>query len=115
MDKFEQNMNGKSFKLVRCKDASVAVLGADIITVCTACKAHVDVIKNEWINLGVHINALGGDTIGKTELQVNILPRCRVVVEYFDQSFIEGEIQRFNKKEAKKLVYAELYELVNGS
>ncbi len=115
MDKFEKNMVGKSFNLVRCNNAQEAIIGADIITVCTACKAHVDVIKNDWISAGVHINALGGDTVGKTELELSILPRCRIVIEYFDQSFVEGEIQRLNKKDAKKLVYAELHELVNGS
>ncbi len=115
MDKFEKNMKSRGLKLVRCKDAQEATLGADIITVCTACKAHVDVIKNEWVNAGVHINALGGDTAGKTELELAILPRSQVVVEYFDQSLVEGEIQRLGKKEAKKLVYGELYELVNSS
>ena len=49
-----------------------AVRGADIITTCTACKAYVDVLKNSWIKSGVHINALGGDTIGKTELEFSI-------------------------------------------
>lgn len=115
MDKFEKNMNNIGIKIVRCHDAEEAVSGADIITTITACKANVDVVKDKWVKAGVHINALGGDTIGKTELELSILPRCRVVVEYFDQSFIEGEIQRMNHEEAKKLVYAELYELVNGS
>lgn len=114
MNKFEKNMKHASVKLVRCKTAKEAVQGADIVTVVTACKAHVDVIKNEWITEGMHINALGGDTVGKTELEVSILPRCRIVVEYFDQSFIEGEIQRFSRREAKKLVYAQMNELVTG-
>lgn len=112
--KFEKNMKDKPFTMTRCKDTKEAVEGADIITVCTACKAYVDVIKNDWVDSGVHINALGGDTIGKTELELCILPRCRIVVEYFDQSFVEGEIQRLSKEEAKKLVYAEMHELVAG-
>lgn len=115
MDKFEKNMSNRGLRLVGCKNAKEAIKGADIITVCTACKAHVNVIKNEWVKAGVHINALGGDTIGKTELELAILPRSRLVVEYFDQSLIEGEIQRLSKEKAKKLVCAELYELVNGS
>jgi len=115
MDKFEKNMNDRHLKLVRCKDAQETVNGADIITVCTASKAHVAVIKNDWVKPGMHINALGGDTIGKTELESGILPRCRIVVEYFDQCFIEGEIQHLNRDKAKKLVRAELHELVNGS
>jgi ornithine cyclodeaminase len=114
MDKFEKNMSKTSLQLIRCKSVAEAVAGADIITVCTACKAHVTVINTEWVNAGVHINALGGDTIGKTELDAAILPRSRIVVEYFEQAFVEGEIQRFSRKEAKKMVHAQMYELITG-
>ncbi len=114
MDKFEKNMKKSGLRLTRCKNAKEAVRSADIITVVTACRANVDVIKNAWVTEGMHINALGGDTVDKTELEKSILTRSRVVVEYFDQSFIEGEIQKFSEKEARKLVYAELFELVTG-
>ncbi len=114
MDKFQKNMAHPSLALTRCKSAQEAVQGSDIITVVTACKAHVDVVKNDWIRDGMHINALGGDTVGKTELELSILPRSKIVVEYFDQSFVEGEIQRVSLKQAKKLVFAELRELVSG-
>jgi ornithine cyclodeaminase len=114
MDKFEKNMAGSSFKLVRCNSAEEAVRGADIITTCTACRAQIDVFKNDWIQDGVHINALGGDTVGKTELGSGILSRCKIVVEYLEQCVIEGEIQRFSKEEVKEKVYAELHELING-
>ncbi len=114
MEKFHKNMSGKGLKLTACKDAEEAVYRADIITVCTACKAHVDVIKNDWVKSGTHINGIGGDCPGKTELEVSILPRCKIMVEYFEQSLIEGEIQRYTREKAKKLVYAEFHELVNG-
>lgn len=112
MDKFEKNMRNSAFTLVRCESAKEAVCGADIITVCTACKANVDVIKNDWVVSGVHINALGGDTIGKTELELSILLRSKIVVEYFEQSIIEGEIQRLDVSQAKRMVYAELHEII---
>lgn len=115
MNKFEKNMINQPFKLVRCQSARKAVMGADIITVCIAAKKHSNVIKNKWIEDGVHINGLGGDTVGKTELEKSILSRCRIIVEYFEQSLVEGEIQRLSKQKAKKLVQAELYELINGS
>lgn len=115
MDKFERNISESGLTLTRCVSTEEAVKEADIITVCTACKMHVDVIKSEWIKPGVHINGLGGDCPGKTELELSILPRSRVVVEYFEQSFIEGEIQRYDREEAEERVYAELYELVNGT
>lgn len=115
MDKFEKNLKGSVFKLVRCKNIKEAVKEADIITTCTACKAHVDVIKNSWITSGVHINGIGGDTVGKTELEFSILSRSKIVVEYFNQCVIEGEIQRLTRKEAKERVHAELHELITGA
>lgn len=114
MDKFEKNMKSAKVRLVRCKSAKEAVENADIITVVTACKANVHVIENAWLKTGVHINALGGDTVGKTELEKSIVSRSRVVVEYFDQSFVEGEIQKFTIDAARKIVYAEMHELVAG-
>lgn len=112
MDRFENNMKEYDIKLTRAKDHQEAVLGADIITVCTACKKHGNVIKDKWIKEGVHINGLGGDCPGKTELEISILNRTKTVVEYFEQSLIEGEIQRFSESEAKEKVYAELWELI---
>lgn len=112
MRRFEKNMQAYDFELVPCSSSQEAVQSADIVTVCTACKAHAVVIENDWIDLGVHINALGGDCPGKTELDKNILSRAKVVVEFFDQSFIEGEIQRFTKDQAKTIVYGELWELI---
>lgn len=114
MQKFAANLKNCAFKLTACKNAREAVKSADIITTCTACKAHVDVIKNDWLKAGMHINALGGDCPGKTELEFSILKRSRIVVEYFEQSCAEGEIQRFSLKQAKKAVCAEMHELVNG-
>ena len=43
---------------------------------------------------GVHINAVGGDCPGKTELHADILTQAKVFVEYAPQSRIEGEIQQ---------------------
>jgi ornithine cyclodeaminase len=43
---------------------------------------------------GVHINAVGGDCPGKTELDAQILERAEVFVEYPPQTRIEGEIQQ---------------------
>ncbi len=114
MDKYEHNISALGIKFIRCHDAEEATKGADIITTCTACKANVDVIKDSWVHEGVHINALGGDTIGKTELELNILDRCRIVVEYFEQAYVEGEIQRLSKDRAEELAYRELFQLMQG-
>jgi ornithine cyclodeaminase len=72
------------------------------------------VILDKWIKPGVHINGLGGDCPGKTEFELPILARGKIVVEYIPQSTIEGEIQRLSLDEIKKMVYAEYWELVTG-
>jgi len=114
MQRFEKNMRNYGFELIPCSNNEEAVSHADIVTVCTACKQHVNVIMDSWIKPGVHINGLGGDCPGKTELQTQLLQRAKVVVEFFEQSFIEGEIQHFSEATAKKIVHAELWELLDG-
>jgi ornithine cyclodeaminase len=115
MDKFEKNLKGSGPKFTRCHSSEEAVRGADIITTCTACRDHVDVLQNDWILSGVHINGIGGDSQGKTELELSILSRCRIAVEYLDQCLIEGEIQRFSRAEVDRYVHAELHELITGA
>lgn len=115
MDKFYNNLKNKvKVDLVRCNGAKEAVDGSDIVIVCTACKAHVDVIEDAWVKDGMHINGLGGDCPGKTELAVDILFRSKIVVEFIPQSMVEGEIQRFDQKQIEQHVYGELWELISG-
>lgn len=115
MDKFERNMADKGLTLVRCNSAKEACEGVDIITVCTACKKHVVVIENDWVKPGMHINGLGGDCPGKTELDKNILFRGKVVVEFTEQSMVEGDIQQLSIDEVAQVLHAELWELIRGS
>jgi ornithine cyclodeaminase len=51
------------------------------------------------IQPGMHINAVGGDCPGKTELHADILrrPDARVIVEFAPQCRIEGEIQQLEE------------------
>jgi ornithine cyclodeaminase len=46
------------------------------------------------VGAGVHINAIGGDCPGKTELHRDILLRSDIFVEYTPQTRVEGEIQQ---------------------
>jgi len=46
------------------------------------------------VGAGVHLNAIGGDCPGKTELAPAILHRADIFVEYPEQTRIEGEIQQ---------------------
>jgi len=73
---------------------SDAIKNVDIITTCTNAEGHCKIIEDEWLPEYVHINAIGGDRPGKTELDVNILKRADIFVEYEAQTRVEGEIQQ---------------------
>jgi len=98
-DKLERNLTRlalSDLEVVRCASSAAAVQGADIITTVTADKRNATILTPEMITGGVHVNAVGGDCPGKTELHPDILSRAdvRVVVEYEPQTRIEGEIQQ---------------------
>jgi ornithine cyclodeaminase len=79
-----------------CRSVGEAVVGSDIVTTVTADKCFATVLTPEMIAPGMHLNAVGGDCPGKTELHRDILlrPDARVFVEYEPQTRIEGEIQQ---------------------
>jgi len=94
MAKFEANMAGQGISIFRARSAEEAVSGADIITTVTADKKNATILSGNMVGSGVHINAVGGDCPGKTELGSEILERSSVFVEYPEQTRIEGEIQQ---------------------
>jgi len=96
LDVFEANMRPLGFDIVRAGSAAEAVEGAHIITTCTADKANATVLTDDMVGSGVHLNAIGGDCPGKTELDARILHRADIFVEYPPQTRIEGEIQQLD-------------------
>ncbi|MBN3761646.1 ornithine cyclodeaminase [Burkholderia sp. Ac-20365] len=84
----------RGLRVTPCSSIAEAVRGADIITTVTADKTNATILTPEMIEDGMHINAVGGDCPGKTELHVDILRRARVVVEYEPQTRVAGEIQQ---------------------
>ncbi len=114
-DKLERNLaaiNLPGLEIIRCKSVAEAVKGADIVTTITADKCNATILLPEMIEPGMHLNAVGGDCPGKTELHADILRRkdARVVVEYEAQSRIEGEIQQLEPTFA----VTEFADVVNG-
>lgn len=93
MAKFVRNLEPLGFTIEVATSGRDAVAGADIITTCTADKSNAVVLADADVAPGVHINAIGGDCPGKTELDPAILDRSTVFVEYPPQTRIEGEIQ----------------------
>lgn len=96
-EKAMKNLAGQGFKLTACKTPEDAIEGADIITTCTADKQYATILTDNMVGAGVHINAIGGDCPGKTELHKDILLRSDVFVEYPPQTRIEGEIQQMDE------------------
>lgn len=80
--------------IIRARSAAEAVRGADIVTTVTADKANATILTADMIEAGMHINAVGGDCPGKTELHPDVLRKARVVVEFEPQTRIEGDIQQ---------------------
>ncbi|WP_132444559.1 ornithine cyclodeaminase [Sulfitobacter indolifex] len=92
--KCARNLAGHGIKVVECDTAEEAIMGAQIITTCTADKQYATILTDNMVGSGVHINAIGGDCPGKTELAPAILHRSGIFVEFPEQTRIEGEIQQ---------------------
>jgi ornithine cyclodeaminase len=108
--KSSRNLAGSGMTVVSCKSSEEAILGAEIITTCTADKQFATILTDNMIGAGVHINAIGGDSPGKTELHRDILLRSDIFVEYPPQTRIEGEIQQL----APDHPVTELWQVIAG-
>lgn len=96
-DKLVRNLAAyPALRVTRAASAAVAVRGTDIVTTVTADKSLATILTPEMIEPGMHINAVGGDCPGKTELHADVLRGARVIVEYEPQTRIEGEIQQLS-------------------
>lgn len=104
------NLAGRGLKVVPCASPEEAILGAQIITTVTADKQYATILTDNMVGAGVHINAVGGDCPGKTELHKDILLRASIFVEYPEQTRIEGEIQQLDADHP----VIELWQVING-
>src|ERR1700730_18200521 len=107
-----------NLSVTRCGSTAEAVRGADIVTTVTADKRNATILTPQMIEPGMHLNAVGGDCPGKTELHPDILraKNVRIAVEFEPQARIEGEIQQLaalGEAEALSRV-VELADLVRG-
>ncbi len=105
------NLEGTGLTVVACATPEEAILGADIITTVTADKQNATILTDNMVGPGVHINAIGGDCPGKTELHSDILLRSDIFVEYPPQTRIEGEIQQLAPDHPVK----ELWQVITGA
>ncbi len=108
MEKFAKNLKPYNLKLHPCKNAQSVAEQSDIVTTATAEKGRQKVILGSWVKPGTHINGIGGDCPGKTELDPSLVEKSKIVIEQFAQSKIEGEIQQLGEGR----VFTELWEVV---
>ncbi len=104
------NLQDRGLTVVPCRSSEDAMEGAEIITTCTADKQYATILTDNMVGAGVHINAIGGDCPGKTELHRDILLRSQIFVEYPPQTRIEGEIQQL----AAEHPVTELWRVITG-
>lgn len=109
--KCEFNLRGFGFKTTVCRAVEEAVEGAHIITTVTADKQNATILTDNNVGVGIHINAVGGDCPGKTELHRDLLLRSSIFVEYLPQTRIEGEIQQLDKNHP----VTELWQVIQGT
>jgi ornithine cyclodeaminase len=109
--KLIRNLRGYGMEIAACSSVAEAVRSADIVTTITADKARATILTPEMIVPGMHINAVGGDCPGKTELHADILSTASVFVEYEPQTRSEGEIQQM----PTSFSVTELWQVLNGS
>jgi ornithine cyclodeaminase len=110
-EKLMRNLAGTSLRLVKCSSAADAARGADIITTVTADKTQATIITPDMVTPGMHINGVGGDCPGKTELHADVLRRGPVFVEYAPQSRVEGDVQQM----PADFPVTELWQVLNGT
>ena len=108
--KAARNLAQSGLNVVTCDSPQQAIEGAQIITTCTADKQYATILTDNMVGSGVHINAIGGDCPGKTELHADILKRSTIFVEYPEQTRIEGEIQQLDPDHP----IVELWQVISG-
>ncbi len=109
--KCARNLAASGLRIVPCTSAEDAVAGSQIITTCTADKQYATILTDNLVGAGTHINAVGGDCPGKTELHRDILLRSDIYVEYPPQTRIEGEIQQLPQEHP----VTELWQVISGA
>ena len=111
-DKLVKNLAGMpGLRIVRCGSTAEAVRGADIVTTVTADKTNATILTPDMIEPGMHINGVGGDCPGKTELHRGVLEQASVFVEFEPQTRIEGDLQQM----PADFAVTELWQVLTGT
>ncbi len=95
MDKLANHLLAyPELKVTVAASAQECVQGVDIVTTVTADKAYATILTPDMVAPGMHINGVGGDCPGKTELHIDVLRAGKIFVEHEPQTRVEGDIQQ---------------------
>lgn len=95
MQKLERQLSGfAGINVIAAKTPQECVRGADIVTTVTADKTWATILTSDMVESGMHINGIGGDCPGKTELHADVLRAGKIFVELEAQTRVEGDIQQ---------------------
>ena len=108
MCKFKKNMQSSHINLIGVDNIRTVVENSDVVVTLTAAKKQMDLVDFNWLKPGALICGVGGDTPGKTEFSAAFIKKCRIIVEYLEQTKVEGEIQ--NIDDYKNII--SIYELI---
>jgi len=108
--KLMTNLKHTPLRLTVCTSVAEAARGADIVTTVTADKTNATILTPDMIEPGMHINGVGGDCPGKTELHPDVLRRSAVFVEFEPQTRIEGDLQHL----PADFAVTELWQVLTG-
>jgi ornithine cyclodeaminase len=106
----ERNPDTTGLRTVVCSSIADAVRGVDIVTTITADKTNATIITPDMLAPGMHLNAVGGDCPGKTEIHADVLRASSVFVEFEPQTRIEGDLQQM----PADFAVTELWQVLNG-
>ena len=113
-ERFKKDMGSLDLNISIKEKVEDAVRGCDILV--TTTPVTQPIVKNEWIDEGMHINAIGADAPLKEELDPRILKRAKIVVDDIEQACHSGEINVPISKGiiSRAEIYAELGEIIAG-
>lgn len=110
MRNLHNNSDAEGLRLIACHSVADAVRGADIVTTITADKAYATILTADLLEPGMHLNGVGGDCPGKTEMHADVLSAAKVFVEFEPQTRIEGDLQQM----PPDFAVTELWQVLSG-
>ena len=87
-----EDLSSKGLEIKPATDLEEEVKKADIIITTTPSTEHI--VRNSWVSASTHITAIGADSLGKRELDTDLLHRADLLVSDLNsQSLDHGEFQ----------------------